>query len=159
MPTSRHAALAQAIVDHLDGTWADKPASASIVRSFNYEHLIKDLDDDAESIVAVITPRIASDLASRSSDHDTVTVYVCVLAALPNISVATVDAWDVIAESCRDALRSRTLKAIDLGSDLTARRIGSAGLPTPYDADYLSDSEVFFAVIELTYQIHVEVTA
>lgn len=159
MTTSRHAALAQAIVDYLDDTWTDKPASASIVRSYDYEHLVKDLDDDAQSVIAVITPRIGSEFACRGADHDTVTVFVCVLASLANTAAATVDAWDLVTESCRDALRSDTLKAIDIGSSRLAKCLTRPSLPTPYDADYLNGSHVFFSVIETEYQIFVEVSA
>jgi len=159
MPITRHATLAQAIVTHLDATWSDKPASASIVRAYNYEHLIKDLSDDDESVIAVITPQISTESQGRAGDRDTLPVFVCVLASLADSVTATIDAWDVIAESCRDTLRSHTLKAIDLGSGVTARRVESAELPTPYDADYLDGSNLFFALIEMEYTIFVEVAA
>jgi hypothetical protein len=157
MAISRHATLSQAIVDHIDSVWADKPAGMTVVRAYDYDHLIKDLDDDTESIVAVITPRIGTETSSRKTDRDTLPVFVVMLATLADSAIATVDVWDLLMESLRDSLRSRTLAGIDLGSGVTARRVDSVELPTPYDADYIDASNLFLGVAESEYTISIDV--
>ena len=157
MAISRHATLAASLVTHLGASWSDKPAGLSVVRAYDYDHLIKDLSDDSESIVAVITPRIGTETSSRRTDRDTVPVFVVLLASLADATLASVDPWDLLAESMRDSLRSRTLAAVDLGGGVTARRVDSVEMPTPYDADYIDASNLFLSVAECEYTISIDV--
>lgn len=155
---SRHSTLAQAIVDHLKDNWAGKPADAEIVRSHKYEQLITQMKADATSIVAVVVPRIDSDEETRGADEDRIQVLVCLVAALDDTALATVDAWDDYTESCRDELRNRTLQEIDI-SGTDAERQGSASLAVTADEDFLDEQKVFFAVIELIYTLSVDLAA
>ncbi len=154
---SRHGTLAQKLIDHLNNNWPEKPENTSIIRSHDYVHLVKELTDEQQAIIAVIVPRISATIGDRGSDTDDIPVFVCVVANLDDIETATVDVWDEHAESCRDSLRKRSLSKLDLGNGNEARRRGTVNLTTTYDADFLDANEVFFAVMAMKYLIDVDV--
>ncbi len=155
---SRHGQLAQALVDHLENNWVDKPANTSIVRSHSYNHLVKNLTGTESAFIAVIVPNTQSAIGDRGTDIDDVPVFVCVVANLADIEVATVDVWDEHAESCRDSIRNRSLSSITLSGGSVAKRQGSINLTTTYDADFLDQESFLFAVMDMRYLIDVDVT-
>ena len=161
MSTSRHATLSAALVSHLmdGGGWPGRPSNVTIVRAYDYVHLLPTVASSGTCIVAVMTPRIATSTSSRRTDRDTIPVFTVLLAGVADTSLSSVDPWDVLAESMRDSLRSRALAAVDLGGGAVARRVDSVSLPTPYDADYLDGSNIFLATAESEYTISVEVDA
>jgi hypothetical protein len=99
--------------------------------------------------IAVIVTSV-DDQSSRAEAAENVTIGIVVIGSVGSESAASADSWDDFAESLRDYLRQNAAaKHITTGS-LTAQR-RTLAVPTVADADMLSESEVFVAVIECTY--------
>ena len=158
MPTmSRHSTIAQDIADFIEANWAEKPANMEIVRARSFEKAVKQIDDGASSFIVVIVPEAPAEFGSRGTDECTVPLFVCLIASVPALVEADIDAWDLASEQVSDVLRSRQLKVLAISDTLQATRQGTVSIPTAADADFLYEAEVFFSVIEMQYRFSLPV--
>lgn len=160
MALAPHNEIAQDIVDHLVANWSSKPAGATVSRARSFEAAIKDIEAGTGGRVVVVVPRTTGEVGSRGSDQITVPVYICVIASVPGLVDADLDAWELRADDIGTALRHRALKRLSVKSDtVVATRQGTVSVDTTADADMLYGSEVFFAVLSMRYTYSLEVPA
>lgn len=142
--TSPHQTLAAAIVTHVEG-WGSLPSGMPVERVYSAQRAIGQLPSGTPGAIFVLVASVDSQRADRSSDDDRYVVGVVYMRRLADIELATLDTEDVLVESLRTHLRS--LDNVTLGNGRTGRRVRT-GIPTPFDADYINEHEIFLSVIE-----------
>lgn len=153
MALSDHQQIAEAVKLQVDA-WGSLPAGWVVARSYSYTRAVGQLPEGTDGAVTVMAVAVDGDREDRTSDRDEVTVAVVLTIKLDNIEAATIDAVDLLAESLRNHLR--TLRTISIASGRKASRLGTS-LPTPHDADWLHEKEIFVSVIECRYFMGVQV--
>lgn len=153
MALSDHQQIAEAVKLYCDA-WPDLPAAWVVARSYSFTRAVGQLPDGTDGAINVLTVNVDGSREDRTADRDEVTVAVVLTIKLDDIDTDTVDAIDLLSESLRNYLR--TLRKIDIADSRAASRIRTT-LPTPHDADWLHEKEIFVAVIECGYLLTVQV--